>query len=242
MRGKKTFEKIKKQIESFSPFVKSWESAKALFTPKKIDSTLKESIKLADMNLAIKIFILASIIATFLTLLGLVEIIYLLNFTSETMTDVFGVEQQMMTLEDIIPLAIFHIITGIPLALFMNIGGEFLAYKIAKISGGKGTLAQHLYLISVITLALAMLNVIALALPIPCIQIIAWIINIVGMIYLWGYVASKAYSEAHNITFVHSLTIIIIVSIIRFAIMITVINWLTGALNLTEILDYQIGV
>jgi hypothetical protein len=242
MSGKKTFEKIKKYIESFSPWIKTWNSATALFSPKKIDETINDAIKLSSMGLALKVFVLASLIATSLTLLGVVEIVYIVNFTSETITEAFGTQQQMMSFGEVVPLMIFHIITGIPLALFTNIGGEWFAYRIAKATGGKGKVVEHLYLISIVTLSLSFVNLVAFILPIPCIQLIGFVASIAVMAYLWGYVASKVYMKVHGITFVHALTIIIVVSIIRFAIMITVVNWLSGTLDLSTLVNYQIGV
>jgi hypothetical protein len=140
---------------------------------------------------------------------------------------------------DIYPLIAYHILTGIVLALFINIGIEVLAYNIAKITGGKGSFSEHLYLISIVTMSIAMLNVLAFLMAIPwiCVQLSVWAVwMIVGNIYLLGYIGTKTYSTVHKITFTHGLAIMVLVSIIRFAIMVAVMNWLGDVLSLSEIL------
>ena len=241
MDGKEAYSKLKRWVESLSPFIKSWDSAKNLYSPDRVKETITDSIKLADVGLAVKIFILAAFLSTTLSILALYESLQLVNFTAETVTTILGTAQEMMTIDQLVPFLIMEITSGIPLALALNIGLELVGYKIAKLSGGEGSLAQHLYMMSIIILALAMLNVLSFLMPIPCIQIIAFAVQVIGLIYFGIYVASRAYSEVHKITMVHSLAIIILVSVIRFTIMAFVINWLGTILNLTNVLNFTGG-
>ncbi|VVC04109.1 Uncharacterised protein [Candidatus Bilamarchaeum dharawalense] len=239
MSGKKTFEKLKKQIKTFSPLVTSWNSAKELFNPKTIDKTLTEIVGLANLRLAVTIFIIAAFLSTLLSILALIESAQLVNFTSETITEALGVEGQKVGFAETAPLALFQLITGLPLALIVNMVGEWIGYRLAKISGGKGTFEKQFYLASVITLSLAMVNVLALLTPIPCVQVIAWMGIVIGMIYLGAYVMCKAYSMVHEISFVHSLAIVLMVSIMRAAVIIFVMNLISAWLNLPAYFELQ---
>ncbi|MFH1520777.1 MAG: hypothetical protein ABID61_03970, partial [Candidatus Micrarchaeota archaeon] len=70
---------------------------------------------------------------------------------------------------------------------------------------------------------------------IPCIQIIGWAVIIIGLIYFWIYISTKAYMHVHKITFVHAFVIMLITLFIRFGVMIYVLDFLSVLLGLPDI-------
>ena len=240
MDGKKVYEKLKKKVQSFSPFVKSWNSAKSLFAPK-LDDALKEALILANLKLALKIFVFAALIATFISVLTLLESMYLTNFTTDTLAQVTGTIIPKITIAEFWPVAMLQIIINLPLALAVSFFCECVAYSIAKATGGTGTFARQFHLAAIISLSLTMVGLLVLLMPVPCIQILAWVAMIIGMIYLWVYVTGKSYSLVHGISFPHALVIAIVIVIIRSIVTILMMNFIAGLMNLPPIVNFGGG-
>lgn len=226
----------------FESFQKSWAAAKDVYyftriwksskQYKNIDDVLKPLLPLADMNLALVLLILSGVILTFFAFLTTYESAQLANFASDTFTQVTGMAQTKLTLDSIMPIAVFQFALYIPFNLILILGYEALAYWIFKITGGKGTFTQQLYMSSVVTLSLSLASVLSLLTPIACLQIVGAIALVILTLYISLYVNPKAYSIVHNISFNHSLAVALVLDIIKIFALALAMNTIAMAVGL----------
>lgn len=205
---------------------RGWEAAKRLFDYRKADDALKGMLKHSDLRLAVALFIAGGLLAFVFTMLANLEFLYVLQLEAKMYVEITAQEIPMPDISVMLPTAVAEFVF---LAIFMvlaNLLLERTSFAIARASGGKATLGEHLTLASVVWLAISITMAANLLGPIGgCLSLVSVaVIAVVGGLYLMTYMTARAYSLAHNITMAHALTISILLAIVRVAIMLFTIQ------------------
>jgi hypothetical protein len=194
--------RVRSAILSIIAVVKSlltpWESAKGLFNPKKTDGVLSDALADADLRLAINTLILSGLITFFMSLVNIIESVYVENAYSATIQDTTGVVLPIVGLAMKTPLILMSII-NLPVSIITSLVLGYCAFRILRMLGGKATFAQHLYIYSVVTLATAFGTGLFIFFSLPIINILVAILLIFINFYLAVIVSGRAYSIAHRI-------------------------------------------
>jgi hypothetical protein len=165
------------------------------------------------------LFLAGGLVAFIFTMLTNLEFFYVLQVETAVLEEVVAQELPMPDISMIMQASLANLIIFVPFALVLNLAFERVAFSIARLTGGKGTLGQHLLLASVVWLAVSMSLAASLFGPFQCLSVIT-IASMVflTLLYLLTYTSAKAYSIAHSITMAHALTINILLMIPRIAV------------------------
>lgn len=229
---------VRQWNDCLEPFARSWESAKNLFYPDRMDATLQEALKRADVVLAGRLVLLACLIALACCLLMSFESMKLAEYMAQTFADMVGIPAPVADPMDLAKLVVFYLVLQVPIPLTTVYLQEIAAFRLMRLTGGKGTFAQQFYLSSIITLSLSFLAVFYLFIPLPalpCVVIPA--IFLVGA-YLAFYVNCKAYALVHGTGYLHALAIYLPLSVLRMIMLYYVGDALTGMLDPPQVILY----
>ncbi len=208
---------------------------------KSIDDALKPLLPLADLRLAISVIIISGILTAFLALVTTYESMQLANFAADALTQVTGIGQESLTWSNLLPIALFQFLLYVPINLVVTLAYEGLAFGILKVTGGKGTFPQHLYMASVVGLSMAFASVLSLFAPLPCLQIVAGIALIIVTLYLLLYVEPKAYMMVHDVSFWHAVAVTVILTIPKLIALAFITNALAMLMGFPAPINYPGG-
>ncbi|MDD5171436.1 MAG: hypothetical protein PHF60_00170 [Candidatus ainarchaeum sp.] len=213
-----------------TPFARSWESAKNLFYHDKVASTLDGALKRADARHTAYIFALAALMTFIISVIATLESLEITKYTVDILEEISGTTLQT-DFGNLGALIVFQY-TTVPITLVFIAIHELLVYRIARLTGGKGTFGQQFYLSSLVSLAMAFLSALYLFMALPCIGILALLGLVIGSAYLVLYVSPKAYARVHGISYVHAFAINIVLLILRMAALYFISNAMAGLLGI----------
>jgi hypothetical protein len=219
-------------VHAWERICKPWESAKKLFAFREVDDGITAAIPEADIGLAIQVLALAGIITFIMSLASIASSAYIINAQSDALTIATGVVQPKLAFNDFIAPAILVFIMYLPVGMLVTFALEWLAYQALHALGGKATLAQHIYLASIITLSMSFASGMLIFAPVPCLQILGAMALLAADIYLAIFVESKAYSIAHKIGILPAAVAAFIVSLAKLAAFYLIINAVSAVLGL----------
>ncbi len=208
---------------------------------KSIDDVLRPLLPLADLRLAIVIIVISGVLTAFLALVTTYESMQLANFAADALTQVTGIGQESLSWANLVPIAVFQLLLYVPINLAVTLAYEGLAFGILKVTGGKGTFPQHLYMASVVGLSMAFASALSLFAPLPCLQIVAGIALVIVTLYLLLYVEPKAYMLVHEVSFWHALAVTIILTIPKLVALAFITNALALLMGFPAPINYPGG-
>jgi hypothetical protein len=200
----------------FDEITRGWDCAKGLFDPVKAPERLATIAPHGNDRLALGLFALGGLVIFAIWFLSSIEYIYVLNFEFETIENVTGEPLPQLELGVLGPIAAYEFLLWCVLAMIINLAHEGIAFFLAKMTGGHGTLGGQMYLSSIVWLAISMSMVAVLAGPLYllCIITIGSLV-LVSLLYLGVYMTARAYALAHGIGFTHALAIAVVLAIPR---------------------------
>jgi len=223
----------------FDAVGKAWDCAKGLFDPQKAPEKLAAMASGGDDRLALGLFALGGFLIFAIWFLSSIEYIYVLNFEFQTVGEITGETLPRLELGVLAPIAAYEFLLWCVLAFIINLAHEGIAFFIARISGGRGTLGGQMYLSSLVWLAISISMVAVLLGPLYllCIISIASLV-LVSLLYLGVYMTARALAIAHKIEFAHALAIALVLAIprvIMLAIAMDLLAALFGVGNFTGV-------
>ncbi|MCI0503871.1 hypothetical protein L0Y65_04115 [Candidatus Micrarchaeota archaeon] len=217
----------------FDAVGKAWDCAKGLYDPAKAPARLMAIAPEGNDRLALGLFALGGLLVFAIWFLSSIEYIYVLNFEFDTIGNITGEELPKMELGVLAPVAAYEFLLWGVLAFIINLAHEGIAFFLAKITGGRGTLGGQMYLSSVVWLAISMSMVAVLLGPLYllCIISIASLV-LVSVLYLGVYMTARAYSIAHGIDFAHALVIALVLAITKVLMLAVAMDLLAAVLGM----------
>jgi hypothetical protein len=207
-------------------------SAKSLYDPGRLSETLKGMAESADYKPAYAMLILSGLVTFLLALLTSLESVYLVNYSSDLVSEISGIPQPRLALDSLIPVVIFQILLYLPFSIAVTLVHEALSFGIMKVTGGSGKFRTQLSMASIIALSISFSGVLSFFIPLPCLQIVAGLAILIITLYLMFYVSAKAYSMIHGISMLHALVVLILLAIPRLAVLALMTNWLAVLMGL----------
>jgi hypothetical protein len=212
---------------------KSWQLAKDLFSFEKHVSAITEASQTSNASLAFGIIILAGFVLLGIGILNSAEFVLFANAKYDTMAEIMDTEMPSIGYDILVPAAAYQFFLYVVFGSVIMIGTEGLAYGIAKITGGKGALGQHLYASSVVWLAAGFSMMSSFLLPIPCIGIAGLLaVFFITTLYVMVYLYARAYSAVHGISLPHAMAISIIILLLRFTVWAAAVSIVSVALGI----------
>ena len=215
--------------------VNAWRNAKGLFNYKDVDAPLKAALADAGFYGALRIFVVAGILAFVITAAMNLETAYLANFMIETLKEATGEVRQLVSFDSLLPVVFLNFLLIIPFGIAYEIASSAVAFSLLHLTGGKGTPGAHFQLSSTVSLAYSMAMVLAFFAPLPCVQLLAAIALFVAGIYLLVYVLAKAYVAVHGVSLGHALIIAAFMLLGRAVVMTLVSNALSSIVGLVPL-------
>jgi hypothetical protein len=199
--------------------MRSWDCAKGLFDPGKAVERLR-AMPYDDGRLAIALFFLGGLVIFALWFLSSVEYIYVLNFEFQTLGEISGEAIPQLEAGVLIPIALFQFTLWGIFALVLNLAHEGVAFFLARLTGGTGTLGRQMCLSSIVWLAVSMSMAAVLLGPLYllCAITLASLL-FVTLLYLGVFMTARAYSIAHDISLSHAAAIVLLLVIPRLVIL-----------------------
>ncbi len=216
--------------KKITPIAKAWNQASELFKHDKTEQAIDNAINEANMQTAMKIFILGGFIVFAISLATSYESILVAQFQADTINELG--QQMILPTVDWPRLVAYQFILYVAIGTIISLAFEWLAYIAAKALGGKGTMAQQFHIAAVITLAISFAAIISILAPLPCIQFIALLGWIAILVYFSVYITAKAYVKVHSISFLRASVIAIVAFILRNALLFLVTNALLEFMGL----------
>ncbi len=197
-----------------------WGSSKSLFSYKRITEAFKAELPHADFRSALAVFALAAVLTALLASVSKVEEVHFGIFTYNTVAEIAEIGQAVVDTNLLLQFALFQFLFIAPFSMVFSLVYEGIAYRIFRLIGGKATFEQQYYLASIIALSMAISTGLGLLIPLPCLGPLAGIAFILITLYFVIYVSSKAYEVMHQLPFVHTLIVVLVLLVPR-AIVIT---------------------
>lgn len=196
---------------SYAALKTSWKGALGLFNHKKAAETLEALSKHANNRLALAVVLLSGLVIFGLMVLTTFMMIEATNYQSDMIAEIVGSPQPKLDYNILPSIAVYYFLLFAVIGTFIFYAHEGIAYALAHVTGGKGTLAQHLYVSSVVWLAVSISMAAYLFLPFLCLAF-ATILSLllVSLLYLMVYMYAKAYSVVHGISFLHALMVVLV--------------------------------
>jgi hypothetical protein len=243
MGGKKNKpESMLKMPPLLQKIIFCYKSAKDFYDPQKVTQTIKAAVAEADFNGAYAVLVIAGMITFCLALLTSLESVYLVNYSSDLVTQMSGIPQPRLDLSSIIPVVVYQILLYVPASIAVTLLHEGIAFVLIRLTGGKGKFRTQLFLASTVGLALSFSGVLSLFIPLPCLQIVAGIGIFLISVYFMFYVSGKAYMEIHGISALHAGLLLVLLSIARLGVQAILTNVLAIALGLPPPIGLPEGV
>jgi len=223
-------------------FLKAWQDAKGLFDYRQADTTLAGALPGARFYGALAIIAAAGIIACAITMATNLEAAYLANFMIDTLREAGMGTVEHITAAGLAPMMAANFLLIVPFGIAYEIAVAAASFSILRLMGGKGTLAAHFQLYSLVFLAQSMVTVLALAIPLPCLNMLAMVAMVVITIYLCVYVRAKAYVAVHQVPFAYALALAGVLLIGNTVVITCVTNALAAFFGLPQIPINILGV
>lgn len=242
MGGKKTKPPVLAMPPLLRKTISCYMSAKALYEPGKLAETLGAMAGAADIRAAYAALALSGLVTLLLAFLTSLESVYLVNYSSDLVSEFSGIPQPRLELDSLVPVVAYQALLYLPFSIAIAVAHEALAFLIMKATGGKGSFSGQLYMAAVIALAISFSGVLSLFIPLPCLQVVAGFGILAINLYFLLYVSARAYSAVHGISVMHSLGVILLLVIPRFAILAFFTNWLAVLLGLSPPINMPEGI
>jgi hypothetical protein len=210
-----------------------WDAAKAIFDHKRADAALRGMLPSSGFRLAVALMFVGCLVGFAFTCLANLEFFYVLALETDALKDVVFQDIPKPDVSMIYQSAAANLIIYVPLALALNLVFERLGFLIARVSGGKGSFETHLTLSSVVWIGAMISTAASLLGPFYCLSFVSMaFLALVTLGYMLVYMASRAYSIAHDISFMHSAIIVILMLIPRLVIWFYASQMIAGAVGL----------
>ncbi len=211
-----------------------WGSSKSLFSYGRIGETFKAELPHSDFRLGLAVFAVAAILTAVLASVSKVEEAHFGVFTYNTVAEIADIGQAVLDTGLLLQFALFQFLFIAPFSMVFSLVYERIAYQIFRLIGGKATFAQQYYLASIIGLAMAISTALGLLVPLPCLGPLAGLAFILITLYFVIFVSSKAYEIAHQLPFVHTLIIVLVLLLPRAIVMSFILIEATALFGLPE--------
>jgi hypothetical protein len=212
---------------------KSWQFAKDLFSFDRHTAAITEAARTTSASLAFGIIFLAGFVLLAIGILNSAEFVLFANAKYDTMAELSDVQMPHIDYSILGPAAAYQFFLYVVFGSVVMIGTEGLAFGLAKLTGGKGALGQHLYVSSVVWLAAAFSMLSSFLLPLPCIGIAGLLaVFFITTLYVMAYLYARAYSAVHDISLPHAIAISIIVLLVRFTVWAAAVSIVSAALGI----------
>ncbi|MBI5227286.1 hypothetical protein HY988_01745 [Candidatus Micrarchaeota archaeon] len=213
-----------------------FDSALVFFNFGKIKDNTNKIKQNTDLKKAIMIFLLAAITVSLISIAVTIISTYFTAYSYKNLAEKTGIVEPIIDWSSLGPFIVFTIAFVIPAAFVGGIIYELLVYGLVKLTGGKGTLPEHLYVSSAVAFAISISSALLLLTPIPCVNlfvVLAYLFVIPA--YFLFVVKPKSYQEVHRISYLHALGIIILVSIVWLLVMLAVLPTIMNFFNLPSV-------
>lgn len=214
-----------------------WESTMRLFKHGQVEDTFKAELPKAQMRLALMVVLSSSILMAALAIFILLEQINLLDYAYDAAGGREIEVPQLVGEGQVHIFALFQLLFNVPFFVLFTFVYEGLAYGIFRASGGEGRFEGQLYLSSLVVLAMALTSGLGLLMPLPCIDILAFLALTVLTLYLTLFVQVKAYQVVHGISFLHGLTVVALLLVPRYLALFALTNAASALFGLPQPLD-----
>ncbi len=213
-----------------------YDKAVVLFNYRKIGGAFSEKGEMNKALIFLGLSILANVVIQVVTE---IEAGYFGIFSYETLAEVVPVEELIISWDPVIPFTLSRLAILVPFMFLSAYVFEWIAFKLLRITGGKGTFVRQFYYASIISFAVTLSSLILLLSPIPCAGLTFVLAYIVLSMYFSIYVTSKSYQVIHEVGLKHALAIVLLLIIPR-VVAILAINEIFGAFNL-PLAPFEVG-
>jgi hypothetical protein len=179
------------------------DNSKNLFNYSKVEKSLKGELENADFRLALYVFLAAGLISAVLAVAGAATALYMGAYTYDTLSEITDIGQIEIQWEVLLPIALYQVLL-VPLGIVLSLGYEGAAYKIFRLTGGRGTFEKQFYISSLVMLSIAFASALNILISVPFFQILAVLVLLGLAIYFVFYVSVKAYEIVHDISGLHA--------------------------------------
>lgn len=207
-----------------------YNQATGLFDFKKIDNAF---LGKGDIKKGLIFFAISTIISTLIQLALSIEIAHFQIFTYDTISKDIPIEEISVSWEPMVVFSISRLVVLVPFMFAFSYIFEFIAFKLLKITGGKGDFSTQFYYASIIAFSITLSSLFLFLSPIPCLGFTFVIFFLLLNIYFNIYVTSKAYSQVHGVDLKHAIAIVLILLIPRI-IAVLAVNEVFGLFGLPE--------
>lgn len=212
---------------------KGWQSARDMFSFDKHTEAVLDASKRDDIRLAFGIIVLAGFVLLAIGIANTAEFVLFANAKYDTMAEITNTEMPSIDYSILIPASIYQFFLYVVFGTVVMVGSEGIAFGLARITGGKGTMGQHMYSSSVVWLAAAFSMLSSFLLPLPCIGIAGLLaVVFITTLYVMVYLYARSYSAVHGISIPHGIAIAILMLLLRFAVWAAAVNIVSGALGI----------
>ncbi|MBD3209875.1 hypothetical protein GF318_00665 [Candidatus Micrarchaeota archaeon] len=215
-----------------------WNSIKNLFHYQQIEDTMKKELPYSNLQLALVVAGVSVLVSSLVYIVMMVETLHMVNYLSDLAAQEIVNSPPVLTMENITSFALFQLFFNAPLFLAVFLIFEALAFGAFKISGGKGTFEQQIYLSSLVLFAMNISTVLGLALPLPCLNLLSVPALLILTLYFILFVNVKAYGLVHDVSFLHGLTVLILLGIPRLWVLVVVPEMAAGLFGLPNGIDF----
>jgi hypothetical protein len=203
----------------------AWECAKSFFSPERSGGAVSGAASVRDARLAFATIVLAGLVIFAIGVIYSLESLYVGNLLLETLDEITGTVGQRFDLAVLLPTALYQFLLYAVLGTVLTVAYEGVGYGLFRITGGSGTLGQHMYAGSVVWLAAAFSMSAALLFPLPCLQ---WFgvasMTLITAAYVLFYMSARAYSAVHNVSLLHACALAIPLVALRLGMWVAAID------------------
>ena len=189
----------------------SWKDAWDFFDYRKTDTTVDGAIARADFRNGVVLFLLGTLFASLVAFILISLSTYFAAYSYPSISEKGVVAEPDIDMSSIYPVAAFLFLFGLPFSFLLGLVQEGAIAFILKLTGGKGTFRTQYYLGAVVGLSIAIAGMIGFLIPFPLLGLVAVLAEVLVTIYLMFYIRAKAYARIHDVSYLHSLVINILV-------------------------------
>jgi len=210
----------------------SWDSAKELFHYDRIDSTFESLLPQASLRAGAIVFFAAAIIAVILAFLSSIGMTYFEAFRYETIAELHGADiEPEIDFSGLVPYSLYLLLFIVPFSMVFTLVYEWVAWRLLKLTGGKGEFKKQYQLASILTLSMSMVMALELLAPVPFLSYLAFFAFWLLFMYFGFFVRCRAYALVHDISFLHAFVIFVVVSAVAIPIAFFAIQNAVGLFN-----------
>lgn len=218
-----------------------WDKAKSLFYHGKVDETLESLLPSANLRNGLIILVVAGVLAAVLSLVIDIETTYFSSFTYKALSDITGIAERQSDYSGVGPFALFVFLFSLPFSIVFSFIQDGVVFYALRLTGGKGTFTSQLYLSSIVNLSMVMASGVMFLSPLPCLNLIAFLLYFGLILYFLFIVRSKAYAMVHDLSYYHVLVVVLAVSVPALVIIYMANGAAAGFFNLPSTYVYNLG-